>query len=427
MSKCRRTALVLTVFAIMLTWVGFAGADTSGPHGKYTSDTSTCAQCHRTHTSNANNLIKFVLTGNGNATYKTCIYCHSSVGQSKYDVVDGMIKGTTGNYAANGGGFENMTVIEGTAEVVETVYTTSRHDVANPEGTKVAAPGGSQREAGKIEMTCTSCHNLHGSTNSRLLRTVIATVYSDDTVREIDTSGVVVSVYGELENETVAYNDAMNNFCGACHNDYNVAQVASGDNDSGLFEPSKKRHRVGMPTNTASGFDAAKLILPLTTSENVSCLTCHYAHGSAAQVSAGTDPNGSTLLRLDERGVCQNCHNKFPSLLSLQLADRNPLLEGINATSPDNRTAVITFNGYLERVGAEIVDNYRLTGPEGGVYQIDRARLQPDGKSVVFNVYPDMEKTGTYTLTVANSTYQQVRDTNFVPVGEFGNWVTFNK
>lgn len=45
-----------------------------------------------------------------------------------------------------------------------------------------------------------------------------------------------------------------------------------------------------------------------------SCLTCHYSHGSAAQATgyaAGVAPAGdSALLFLNNRGVCQACHNK---------------------------------------------------------------------------------------------------------------------
>ncbi|MFU8891855.1 MAG: hypothetical protein ACNA76_09470, partial [Anaerosomatales bacterium] len=60
----------------------------------------------------------------------------------------------------------------------------------------------------------------------------------------------------------------------------------------------------------------------------VDCLTCHVSHGSTAEMTGfanvfdstdpeagsgvgGVDPaNSSALLRLDNRGVCQECHNK---------------------------------------------------------------------------------------------------------------------
>lgn len=50
---------------------------------------------------------------------------------------------------------------------------------------------------------------------------------------------------------------------------------------------------------------------------NLTCLTCHNAHGSSAKdaswTAVGGQPEltgGSALLYLDNRGVCQTCHNK---------------------------------------------------------------------------------------------------------------------
>ena len=95
-----------------------------------------------------------------------------------------------------------------------------------------------------------------------------------------------------------------------------------------------------MPEGVVSGFTADK---PWTeTQGRVSCLTCHFAHGSTADMSGwavagldrevggdivpvplaevedtadggtdGVNPNFSeALLRIDNRGVCQACHNK---------------------------------------------------------------------------------------------------------------------
>jgi hypothetical protein len=60
-----------------------------------------------------------------------------------------------------------------------------------------------------------------------------------------------------------------------------------------------------------------------STTGNVGCLSCHVAHGSSATMGTnsgavpwpggGTTPAGnarSSLLRVDNRGVCQSCHNK---------------------------------------------------------------------------------------------------------------------
>ena len=63
-------------------------------------------------------------------------------------------------------------------------------------------------------------------------------------------------------------------------------------------------------------------------------MTCHVAHGSSvvmtgyANVADSTDPepdsgtggvpptDGNALLRMDNRGVCENCHNKYRCVLT---------------------------------------------------------------------------------------------------------------
>jgi hypothetical protein len=60
-----------------------------------------------------------------------------------------------------------------------------------------------------------------------------------------------------------------------------------------------------------------------STTGTVGCMSCHVAHGSSAIMGTnsgavpwpggGAAPNGnarSSLLRVDNRGVCQSCHNK---------------------------------------------------------------------------------------------------------------------
>ena len=61
-----------------------------------------------------------------------------------------------------------------------------------------------------------------------------------------------------------------------------------------------------------------------TGSDWIECLTCHNAHGSVAKMTGFSDlttltagdlgyrgvmPAGSNLLKLDNRAVCEHCHN----------------------------------------------------------------------------------------------------------------------
>jgi predicted CXXCH cytochrome family protein len=71
-------------------------------------------------------------------------------------------------------------------------------------------------------------------------------------------------------------------------------------------------------SGTASGLNSAAAAGDLLTTSAPRCITCHVAHGSDAAVgtfaSTGTSlvtgTLDSALLRLDGRGVCQNCHKK---------------------------------------------------------------------------------------------------------------------
>ncbi|OGO42619.1 MAG: hypothetical protein A2Z04_08995 [Chloroflexi bacterium RBG_16_57_9] len=90
-------------------------------------------------------------------------------------------------------------------------------------------------------------------------------------------------------------------FCGYCHVRIHASSAtASGD---ALF---KYRH-VTIGANTEPDY----------TKGFPGCLTCHVVHGTSAamegyatQVTVDGTPIDSALLRLDNRGVCEICHNK---------------------------------------------------------------------------------------------------------------------
>jgi len=178
---------------------------------------------------------------------------------------------------------------------------------------------------------------------------------------------------------------AMSAWCAACHTGYNQAQsvtdygnlldIGTGVDSSGTAYASSPgntaivyhRHKVDVPLVANFGSSTARALsvpvlddkgMPLEMgiglnlnqadhtqqswdeNGNISCLTCHRAHGSEAQMSGwavatlvsgkaslltpGTDPLianagnphgvapnfSSALLRYDNRGVCERCHNK---------------------------------------------------------------------------------------------------------------------
>jgi predicted CXXCH cytochrome family protein len=98
--------------------------------------------------------------------------------------------------------------------------------------------------------------------------------------------------------ETGAFNNQMNAWCSTCHSRY-LNDESSGTYIATPGAPYEFRH---------------------TTSRNRACLTCHVSHGSNATMEANSFsanveyPDGSTsassrLLKVDNRGTCQLCHD----------------------------------------------------------------------------------------------------------------------
>ena len=126
--------------------------------------------------------------------------------------------------------------------------------------------------------------------------------------------------------ETVKYISGMNQFCGACHTDYNTStvtnQTGSGSTLTGQYR-SAYRHQVGMIwddavrgtsviTNTTQP-NPLKFENVVGTKGTVMCLTCHYAHGTDDAFAGGITSDGSrstALKRQVNMSVCETCHQK---------------------------------------------------------------------------------------------------------------------
>jgi len=174
-------------------------------------------------------------------------------------------------------------------------------------------------------------------------------------------NGTAEKVYYQLGNgtwtsSTAMYSAQLINWCSSCHDRYNTPKgsaspVASGD---AIYA---YRHRTGdnpvvWNGNTSRYETSPSTLSYSTTNQGYNCLICHVAHGTTAfmtpmvqaepwpgegggawdklgngttlgegwlakdtSIGAGnfTDQDGdsrSNLLRLDNRGVCQRCHQK---------------------------------------------------------------------------------------------------------------------
>ncbi|MHB1421014.1 MAG: cytochrome c3 family protein [Bacillota bacterium] len=320
---------LLVIGILLVVGVGSAAAYTlSGNiHGGYTSTTDACGKCHSTHAAAGANLIQTLGGSGSNDMYKTCIYCHDGSG-SKYNEVDGAVTVTGYTYASSAGGFTNMVTAEGA--VPTTVAVDSKHNVNEITGTTQWVPGYDTAVGSKMELTCASCHDPHNKYSvARALR--VSGLNGVDLTLTKPTLDIPSGVQA---NEAITYQSNWNEFCAACHADFKQTAAGSGDADSGTYS-TKKRHRVGMDpaayTGTAStSWTVAALsqpsgVMPLQSTdgtalnEKVMCLTCHYAHGTPktntvtfnrTNSTYGATTASSTLLRLDNRGVCEACHNK---------------------------------------------------------------------------------------------------------------------
>jgi predicted CXXCH cytochrome family protein len=274
----------------------------------------TCAACHRAHTAKAPYLLK-------QSQETLCYTCHGASGTgSNEDVEDGVGysgAGRTGTKGAlRGGGFKYALIDSGNPSgngylgEIPTRATgapvTSSHSV---DASEQMAWGNGEISAspnyGKtVTLTCGSCHDPHGNGNYRILKPVPdeSGAKPGVTIADISTKAYTTTNYWRVEDENApSFIANISAWCATCHTRY-LASANSGHTNSGdaVFA---YRHR---SDQTSQG--------------SANCIQCHVAHGSNASMgtySGGVDnPNGtaaagdSRLLRIDNRGVCQMCHNK---------------------------------------------------------------------------------------------------------------------
>jgi predicted CXXCH cytochrome family protein len=296
--------VLLIAFVLLLTVPKLASAD-AGPHGtNYTATTDACAGCHRAHSASAPKLLM-------QSTVALCMTCHDGSGATT-NVADGILVGASAMHGLKGGGFTNAVMDTNVDGSSPSSAVTSAHSV---DGTQVLAWGngaiGTAGVGANMGLTCGSCHDPHGKAGTqgaptyRLLRPLpldsnasTGVEIADETTKTYTVASSTNDYFGESYGTMF---QQMSNWCSECHTRY-----AAGDNGG----------------HTASGDSNFMFRHPSTTSE-VGCMSCHVAHGTSASMGANsgavawpggvTTPNGnarSSLLRVDNRGVCQRCHNK---------------------------------------------------------------------------------------------------------------------
>lgn len=180
------TAVALTVLASL----AFAPPALAmfGPHVAFEDDTDACAGCHRAHTSfsplrwtdSLGNSHSALLVSTATTMEEFCMACHGDAAPgASTNVVSGIFDGgpsapspggtfaTNSTFAAplNGGGF-SLTTEDGASFT----SVTSVHDT--DDGIRLLWGDGSSA-ADTLALTCTSCHDPHGSSNYRILKDMV--------------------------------------------------------------------------------------------------------------------------------------------------------------------------------------------------------------------------------------------------------------
>lgn len=352
------------------TGVAAAAEETTyaGPHGVYGMVSAKCAYCHRPHTGLRQKQLKGdnVTDLNFNSLIDIadfCLSCHKDGLGANNDVWNGVFRGTytgfgTQNYGSadaglNGGGFayaKPYTGISNRTGSSEAV--TSRHDALSDTNTYTMWGSGNAGPGAVVNITCVSCHNPHGTGNYRLLRSNGPAKDPETAPNPWPAAGSVRSNEEQFggsqpKNYTaINYRQGIASFCTVCHKQYKTYKGVSGDAngsyDTGDGKGALVRYRHPIEASLdAWDFFATKSIpdninngiyIPLEQSsyhatadpsDRLTCLTCHQVHGTAATMnskintyagqtqlaaSTGSLPGRSTLLRLNNRRVCENCH-----------------------------------------------------------------------------------------------------------------------
>ncbi|MGM0902843.1 MAG: cytochrome c3 family protein [Bacillota bacterium] len=303
-------------------------------HGNFQNNTNSCANCHSTHQGDTDTLLKFE-----NAEYDMCLSCHD---------------GTMGFYNVLGTG-------AGAGTFNDTHDSSSMHNVKSGIAIN-AAPGATHTST--TELTCSSCHNPHGSVNDRLLKESVvangklAGLYAglpkgtkaislelseDPAFADLNamttTSGLKITKSIGPKGNTDKQNYAK--FCSTCHDDY----LASSGNQSQFS---------GHYSHTTNSASAGR-----------NCASCHYAHGTdvtllkdtlgetvADKVAQGWDQEvakeymkdvsaaGSSLKKYTNMAVCWSCHQSSKAI-DTQQPDVKYLVPGKSHSGAD----IMLFRG----------------------------------------------------------------------------------
>lgn len=218
----------------------------------------------------------------------------------------------------------------------------SKGGVVDPRLT--VAPGGTYPSSA---LGCTSCHNPHGNAHFRLLYGAGHVEAGNYNFANPAPNALGVSLNGstgESATNHTAYRGGMSLWCANCHGNFHdgngallkhpsgVAMGASIAQTYGLYNGTANQSG-GIPTASyipAVAFEDAAMTIastagPTATSQ-VSCVTCHRAHGTSGPsigrwdfnvselgqdgVASGSYPIPNPYNDVNQRSLCNKCHNR---------------------------------------------------------------------------------------------------------------------
>jgi predicted CXXCH cytochrome family protein len=289
------------VAALIALSLGSGGASAdNGPHVKGAGATAdSCAACHRAHTAQADKLLKQSQPG-------LCYTCHGTGATgANTDVQDGKLRSSGAALRAGGFDYALINTSDATADTIGVLSTaeavTSWHTTDGSTGTLWGnGPLGTTGPGGSYQLRCGACHDPHGNQRYRILRPVPPGSGGSGQ----DVTDETSPVYSTTNYFDVSYVSGaeISGWCAQCHTRY----LASDDHQTSDAIYTYRHKSDG-------------------TGNRPPCIKCHAAHGTNAATTSGgyseavpwpgggsgtTDLNNSRLLKMDNRGICQKCHNK---------------------------------------------------------------------------------------------------------------------
>lgn len=295
------TALIITLILTFAT-ISLVSAN-GGLHDGSGVGTPDCASCHRVNSATGSQALL------SQDTTTLCLSCHGTGLGANTNVVDGIYMAGRDDHQYDEGlanTADGAPLLGGGFVSYQGKPVSSSHGVVDG-GVQAWGNGVSRGETNPISgtMDCVSCHNPHGSSNYRMLR---------ENINGHTVSVAQVDEGAAKDYDTEQWGADVDGLCNACHSSYDVTSAGSGS-DAAMMASGGYTHRVGMNFSDGHNVNPETIgyqgyTLPLADSgggDLVACMTCHLPHGTSATMSDGRD---SKLVRLDNNGTCQVCHQK---------------------------------------------------------------------------------------------------------------------